>query len=129
MSEQIRPDTSNPESEVRHWQIETTWFYFPCMDQGYRGTSEHFQRAIDDLDHSMYALYRYCPAFSEQSWGVLIFVHHPINSDLPIMLAYARRQLENLRDEARIKERAGYHSPTIRGVYVPPEEKERRAAE
>ncbi|PYH93156.1 hypothetical protein BO71DRAFT_431272 [Aspergillus ellipticus CBS 707.79] len=102
MSAPMETDMPISSYDVQHWQIETTWFYFPCMDNGHRSGSERFERALEDLNNSIYAMYRYCPILHSQSWGVLIFIHHPTDLDLPAMLIHARRQLENLCEDAKM---------------------------
>ncbi|PYI01666.1 hypothetical protein BO78DRAFT_423278 [Aspergillus sclerotiicarbonarius CBS 121057] len=89
--------------DVIQWQVTTTWFYFPCF-RGYRSQVERLESAIDDADSSNYAIYQYCPFLSPYSWGVLIFVHHPVESDMPTTLAIARDELVRLREIARYNE-------------------------
>ena len=89
--------------EVIQWQITTTWFYFPCV-RGYRTQVERLESAINDADNSIYAVYQYYPFLSLYSLGILIYVHHPVDSEMPAILAIARDELARLREIARYNE-------------------------
>ncbi|PWY96712.1 hypothetical protein BO94DRAFT_541503 [Aspergillus sclerotioniger CBS 115572] len=95
--------------EVSQWQLSTTWFYFPCF-RGYRTYVERLESAIHDADNLHYAIYQYVPFLSPHSWGILIYIHHAVDSGLPTILAIARGELVRLLVIARRIEEEGARS-------------------